>query len=134
MPRPASRTPTSTRSAPTSRGSCPSGSVTRVAPATSGAATSGVRPLPGRSGHVRGGLGRGLSGNLSTPDQPPGRFVMRRIRRLVPSPALVVACLALAVGLAGTGYAVTRLPRNSVTTVQVKDFSLLARDFKRGQL
>jgi hypothetical protein len=47
---------------------------------------------------------------------------------------MVVACLALAVGLAGTGYAVTRLPRNSVTTVQVKDFSLLARDFKRGQL
>jgi hypothetical protein len=59
---------------------------------------------------------------------------MRRIRRLAPSPAMVVACLALAVGLAGTGYAVTRLPRNSVTTVQVKDFSLLARDFKRGQL
>ena len=59
---------------------------------------------------------------------------MRRIRRLAPSPALVVACLALVVGLAGTGYAVTRLPRNSVTTVQVKDFSLLARDFKRGQL
>jgi hypothetical protein len=59
---------------------------------------------------------------------------MRCIRRLVPSPAMVVACLALAVGLAGTGYAVTRLPRNSVTTVQVKDFSLLARDFKRGQL
>jgi hypothetical protein len=47
---------------------------------------------------------------------------------------MVVACLALVVGLAGTGYAVTRLPRNSVTTVQVKDFSLLARDFKRGQL
>jgi hypothetical protein len=59
---------------------------------------------------------------------------MRLIRRLFPSPAMVVACLALAVGLAGTGYAVTRLPRNSVTTVQVKDFSLLARDFKRGQL
>jgi hypothetical protein len=59
---------------------------------------------------------------------------MRRIRRLVPSPAMVVACVALAVGLAGTGYAVTRLPRNSVTTVQVKDFSLLARDFKKGQL
>ena len=59
---------------------------------------------------------------------------MRRIRRLSPSPAMVVACLALALGLAGTGYAVTRLPRNSVTTVQVKDFSLLARDFKKGQL
>src|ERR671928_68480 len=44
--------------------------------------------------------------------------LMRRIRRLAPSPAMVVACLALAFGLAGTGYAVTRLPRNSVTTVQ----------------
>jgi hypothetical protein len=59
---------------------------------------------------------------------------MTRIRRLAPSPALVVACVALLVGLAGTGYAALRLPRNSVTTVQVKDFSLLSRDFKRGQL
>ena len=59
---------------------------------------------------------------------------MHRIRRLAPSPAMVVACLALLVGFAGTGYAVTRLPRNSVTTVQVKDFSLLSRDFKKGQL
>src|SRR5204863_2929062 len=32
------------------------------------------------------------------------------------------------------GYAAVRLPANSVTTVQVKDFSLLSRDFKRGQL
>jgi hypothetical protein len=59
---------------------------------------------------------------------------MIRLRRLTLSPALVVACAALLVGLAGTGYAALRLPRNSVTTVQVKDFSLLARDFKRGQL
>src|SRR5438067_4359041 len=55
-------------------------------------------------------------------------------RRLRPTPALVVACVALLVALAGTGYAALKLPRNSVTTVQVKDFSLLARDFKRGQL
>jgi hypothetical protein len=59
---------------------------------------------------------------------------MIRIRRLVPSPAMAVACLALLVGLAGTGYAATRLPKNSVTTVQVKDFSLLSKDFKRGQI
>jgi hypothetical protein len=59
---------------------------------------------------------------------------MTRIRKRLPSPALTVACLALLVALAGTGYAAIRLPRNSVTTVQVKDFSLLARDFKRGQL
>jgi hypothetical protein len=59
---------------------------------------------------------------------------MTRFRKRVPSPALVLACVALAVALAGTGYAAITLPRNSVTTVQVKDFSLLARDFKRGQL
>jgi hypothetical protein len=59
---------------------------------------------------------------------------MTRFRRRLPSPALVVACIALAVALAGTGYAAIRLPKNSVTTVQVKDFSLLSRDFKRGQL
>ena len=60
---------------------------------------------------------------------------MKVLRRLRPSPGLVIACIALAVALGGTSYAaVTRLPRNSVTTYQVKDFSLLARDFKRGQL
>jgi hypothetical protein len=48
---------------------------------------------------------------------------------------MVIACMALAVALGGTSYAaVTALPRNSVTTVQVKDFSLLTRDFKRGQI
>ena len=47
---------------------------------------------------------------------------------------MVVACVALLIALGGTGYAATRLPRNSVTTVQVKDFSLLSRDFKRGQI
>ena len=48
---------------------------------------------------------------------------------------MVVACLALLLALGGTGYAATQLlPRNSVTTVQVKDFSLLNRDFKRGQV
>jgi hypothetical protein len=47
---------------------------------------------------------------------------------------MVIACLALLVALGGTGYAATTLPRNSVTTVQVKDRSLLAKDFKRGQL
>src|SRR5438067_13845016 len=58
---------------------------------------------------------------------------MTRFRKW-PSPALVVACLALVVALGGAGYAAVRLPANSVTTVQVKDFSLLSRDFKRGQL
>jgi len=37
-----------------------------------------------------------------------------------PSPALVVACLALLVALSGTGYAAVVLPRGSVGTPQLK--------------
>jgi hypothetical protein len=59
---------------------------------------------------------------------------MNLLKRLRPSPAMVVASLALLVALGGTGYAATRLPRNSVTSLQVKDFSLLSKDFKRGQI
>jgi hypothetical protein len=64
--------------------------------------------------------------------------------RYRPTPSMVVACVALLVALGGTGYAATALPRNSVGTPQlknnavvsakVKNFSLLAVDFKRGQL
>jgi hypothetical protein len=60
------------------------------------------------------------------------------------SPSLVVASLALAISLGGTGYAALKLPANSVgaaqlkkgavTSVKVKDASLLAGDFKPGQL
>ena len=43
----------------------------------------------------------------------------------------MLGAIALAVALSGTGYAaVNALPRNSVTSVQVKDRSLLAKDFK----
>jgi hypothetical protein len=76
-----------------------------------------------------------------------------RIRR--PSPALVVACIALLVALAGTSYAtVLNVPRNSVGALQLQrnavragkiapnavrtghvlNGSLLAEDFKPGQL
>lgn len=62
-----------------------------------------------------------------------------------PSPALVVACLALGLALGGTGYAtVLAVPKNSVgtaqlktgavTTKKVKDGTLLKADFKPGQL
>ena len=61
-----------------------------------------------------------------------------------PSPALVVACLALVVALGGTGYAAVVLPANSVGTKQLKNGavigskvklrSLLATNFKPGQL
>src|SRR3954468_2327434 len=60
---------------------------------------------------------------------------MNVLKRLRPTPSMVIACFALLVVLGGTGYAaVQALPRNSVTSVQVKDRSLLARDFKAGQL
>ena len=63
-----------------------------------------------------------------------GLIFMRMLRRFRPSPALVIASVALFIALGGTGYAVTRLPANSVTTRQVVNHSLLAVDFKRGQI
>ncbi|HEY2073409.1 MAG TPA: hypothetical protein VGG88_07535 [Gaiellaceae bacterium] len=59
---------------------------------------------------------------------------MKHLRNIRVRPATVLACVALLLALGGTGYAATRLPANSVTTVQVKDHSLLAKDFKRGQI
>ena len=57
---------------------------------------------------------------------------------------MVVSLIALAVALGGTGYAVVAIPRDSVGTAQlrnsavtskkVRNGSLLAVDFKRGQL
>jgi hypothetical protein len=61
-------------------------------------------------------------------------MLMQLLRRFRPSPAMVIASLALFVALGGTGYAVTRLPANSVTTRQVVNHSLLAVDFKSGQI
>jgi hypothetical protein len=65
-----------------------------------------------------------------------------RIRRL--SPAMIVACIALAVALGGVGYAATVLPANSVGALQLKanavnsskvlNGSLLKADFKAGQV
>jgi hypothetical protein len=63
----------------------------------------------------------------------------------LPSPATVIACVALLVSLAGTSVAaVSALPRssvgtaqlksNAVTSAKVKNFSLLRSDFKRGQI
>jgi hypothetical protein len=58
--------------------------------------------------------------------------------------ANVVAVVALFIALGGTGYAALKLPKNSVGTKQLKNgavtarkvkaHTLLARDFKRGQL
>src|ERR671939_625425 len=71
--------------------------------------------------------------------------LMSQLLRRRPSPALVIASLALVFALTGTGIAaVAALPRNSVGTRQlrnnavisskVRNHSLLARDFRRGQL
>ena len=69
---------------------------------------------------------------------------MRRLSPQRPSPAMVVACIALIVALAGTSYAAIRLPKNSVGARQIKknavsspkvrNGSLLRVDFAAGQL
>jgi hypothetical protein len=61
-----------------------------------------------------------------------------------PSPALIIAMVALVVALGGTGYAALKVPRNSVgstqlkanavTSPKVKNGSLSKNDFKAGQL
>jgi hypothetical protein len=48
--------------------------------------------------------------------------------------ANVVATLALFIALGGGAYAAIKLPKDSVTTIQVKNGSLLSKDFKKGQL
>ena len=72
--------------------------------------------------------------------------MITRLRRLRPSPAMVVACLALLVALAGTSVAAVQVvvPRNSVGALALKpnsvnsskvlNHSLLKADFKAGQL
>lgn len=66
------------------------------------------------------------------------------LRRLRPSPAMVVACTALLFAMSGAGYAAgvlgpntvgkKQLKKNSVDSAKVKNRSLLAVDFKAGQL
>jgi hypothetical protein len=69
-------------------------------------------------------------------------MVMTRSRR--PSPAMVVALVALFVAMGGASYAAFKLPKgsvgpkqikaNAVSSPKVKNRSLLAQDFKAGQL
>jgi hypothetical protein len=51
---------------------------------------------------------------------------MKRIFRRMPSPSMVVACLALAVALGGTSYAAVTLPRNSVGPNQLRKEAVTA--------
>ncbi len=69
---------------------------------------------------------------------------MKALWRHRPTPAIVIACLALTVALGGTGYAAIVLPANSVGTKQLKNNavnsikvangSLLKADFRAGQI
>lgn len=54
--------------------------------------------------------------------------------RFRPTYANVMSTIALMVALGGTSYAAIKLPANSVTTTQVKNGSLLKKDFKAGQI
>ena len=47
---------------------------------------------------------------------------MRRIKP--PSPAMVVAMVALFIALGGAGYAAVSIPRNSVGTSQLRNFAV----------
>jgi hypothetical protein len=72
-----------------------------------------------------------------------GKEPVRRVRGFLTFSNLV-ACLALFIALGGAGYAAFKLPKNSVGTKQLKKGavtaakvrpgSLLAKDFKQGQL
>jgi hypothetical protein len=57
-----------------------------------------------------------------------------RMPRRLPSPALVVAGLALAVALGGTAYAASALPRNSVGNQQLKAGSVSAVKLAKGSV
>lgn len=51
-----------------------------------------------------------------------------------PSPAFVVACVALFAALSGTGYAATKLAPNSVGTAQVQRNAVVSSKIKDGAL
>ena len=64
----------------------------------------------------------------------PRRVRDGRFRRVKLTYSGVMASAAMFVALGGTSYAVAKLPRNSVTTVQVKDRSLKTEDLAAGVL
>ena len=57
-----------------------------------------------------------------------------RLKKLAPSPALVIACVALAVSLGGVGYAAVTIPRASVGTAQLKDNAVTGAKVKKDAL
>jgi len=59
---------------------------------------------------------------------------MSRLLGHRPSPAIVVAVLALFISLAGTGYAAVKLPVNSVGTKQIKSNAVVFSKVQSGSL
>jgi hypothetical protein len=59
---------------------------------------------------------------------------MRRLLSCRPSPAMVVACIALMVALGGTGYAAIKLPRNSVGNKQLRANAVTSGKVRNGSL
>src|SRR2546430_12038456 len=64
---------------------------------------------------------------------------MRRLRDARPSPAMIVALIALFVAMSGTTYAVTRLPKRSVGAAQIKkkairSYHIKARNVTRTKI
>ena len=60
--------------------------------------------------------------------------VGHKLSRYVPSPAMVVACIALTAALAGTGYAAIRLPANSVGTAQLRKGAVTGAKVKKNSI
>jgi hypothetical protein len=56
----------------------------------------------------------------------------RRVLANRPSPAMVVALIALFVAMGGTGYAVTKLPKRSVGSIQLKKGAVRKENIAKG--
>lgn len=59
---------------------------------------------------------------------------MRHLLKHRPSPAMVVACIALIVALGGTSYAALKLPRNSVGNKQLRPNAVTSAKVRNGSL
>jgi hypothetical protein len=57
---------------------------------------------------------------------------MKAILKRLPTPAMLVACIALAASLGGVSYAASVLPKNSVGTAQVQKSAVTASKLKKN--